>query len=255
MQGALFSRAELDAPWGIQSGQMTVGVFHAVVSGHCWLRVQGREPLELARGDVVYLPFGTDHVMSDAPAGPVCLRSEMRTTPQDDGMDLLEVDGAGRHTALLCGTVSTESSDVHPGFSLLPEIIHVSDADGGMASYVQSIIELLAREVRSDEPGSATAASRLTDVLVIYVLRHHIRQLGGDSTGWLAALRDPQLAAALGLIHKDPGSAWTATELARAVGMSRSAFFARFKDLVGETPTDYLTRWRMTPGESAPPRW
>ena len=87
--------------------------------------------------------------------------------------------------------------------------------------------------------------ARLTDVLVIYIIRSFIDSLPDGEAGWLAALRDPVLADALGLIHGSPEAAWTVDELARHVGLSRSAFFARFRDRVGETPAEYITRWRM----------
>ena len=47
-------------------------------------------------------------------------------------------------------------------------------------------------------------------------------------------------------MHARPAEPWTVDSLARAVGQSRSAFAARFTQLVGESPLQYLTRWRMT---------
>jgi transcriptional regulator GlxA family with amidase domain len=63
--------------------------------------------------------------------------------------------------------------------------------------------------------------------------------------GWLGALRDPQIGAALALLHHDPAQSWSVATMARAVAMSRSPFAARFMALVGEPPLTYLTRWRM----------
>ena len=58
-------------------------------------------------------------------------------------------------------------------------------------------------------------------------------------------LHDPQIGAALRLLHGSPASAWTVEDLAREVGLSRSAFAERFGHFVQETPIHYLTRWRM----------
>jgi AraC-like DNA-binding protein len=63
--------------------------------------------------------------------------------------------------------------------------------------------------------------------------------------GWLGALRDRQIGRALALIHRDPARSWTVGELAREAAMSRSAFAARFSELVDEPAIQYLTRWRM----------
>ena len=90
-----------------------------------------------------------------------------------------------------------------------------------------------------------TVVARLTDVLIVYALRKYITELPDSEVGWLAALRDPAIRDALGLIHRHPERAWTAEQLAQSVGMSRSSFFGRFKDLVGDTPGEYLTRWRV----------
>jgi AraC-like DNA-binding protein len=46
-------------------------------------------------------------------------------------------------------------------------------------------------------------------------------------------------------MHDDPGHHWTLQELAGRLGMSRSIFALKFKETVGETPMEYLTRWRM----------
>jgi AraC-like DNA-binding protein len=63
--------------------------------------------------------------------------------------------------------------------------------------------------------------------------------------GWVGALRDPQIGRAISLIHRDPARAWTVASLADEVAMSRSAFAARFTELVGEPAMQYGTRWRM----------
>ncbi len=244
MAGALFSRAELDAPWGISSGPLEVGVFHAVVTGRCHLVVDGREPVTLAKGDVVYLPTGIDHIMCDDPTRRPTPRNLMDTSDGPDGMEVLKVPGQGPHTTLLCGTVAIDDSEIHPLVALLPPVIHIV-GDDDLVGRVPVIIELLAAEVRSGATGSEAASSRLTDVLVIQILRRYLEQTGSSAEGWLAALQDPALAAALRLIHEHPDRSWTAAGLASEVGMSRSSFFARFKDRVGEPPTEYLTRWRM----------
>jgi AraC-like DNA-binding protein len=87
--------------------------------------------------------------------------------------------------------------------------------------------------------------NRLTELLFIQVIRLWIDQQAEVSVGWVGALRDPPISAALGLIHQSPAHKWTVSELAEAVALSRSAFSARFTELVGEPPLTYLTRWRM----------
>ena len=92
---------------------------------------------------------------------------------------------------------------------------------------------------------TAVVLNRLTELLFIQVIRLWIDQQAEASVGWIAALRDQSISAALSLIHQSPDHKWTVNELAEAVALSRSAFSARFTELVGEPPMTYLTRWRM----------
>jgi AraC-like DNA-binding protein len=108
-----------------------------------------------------------------------------------------------------------------------------------------AIVHLIARESGSQQPGSAVMLRRLTELLFIQVIRLWIAQQAQASVEWVGALRDQPISAALGLIHQSPERAWTVKDLADAAALSRSAFSARFTELVGEPPMTYLTRWRM----------
>ncbi len=245
MKGSIFSRASLDAPWGVESGELGRGIFHAVVRGRAYAKLaSGGEPVVLERGDIVLMPFGHNHLMFDEPTRATRLLSDLNTVDAR-GMGHLVVEGEGPHTSLICGAVTFDGGEAHPVFSMLPPLITVRDVDGSMSRIVESLIELIAAEVDDHGPGADAVVARLTDVLVIYVLRDYISRLPDGEAGWLGALRDPQVRQALGLIHSSPEQPWTIDQLAAAVGMSRSSFFARFKELVGETPSQYRTRWRI----------
>lgn len=245
MRGSIFSRAALSAPWGVESGRLATGIFHAIVRGRAWARLaDDGEPVELHRGDIVLMPFGDNHLMTDAPGRPT--RSlPSQTMVDENGMGHLVVNGGGARTSLICGTMTFDRAGAHPVLSALPRLIHVSDEDGQLTDIVETIIRLIAHEVDGHVAGSETVVARLTDVLIVYVLRQYINALPESDVGWLAALRHPPIREALGLIHRYPDRNWAAEELAQTVGMSRSAFFARFRQTVGETPGEYLTRWRI----------
>src|SRR4030095_8261160 len=51
--------------------------------------------------------------------------------------------------------------------------------------------------------------------------------------------------AALALLHRRPGHAWTLAELAREIGAARSVVAERFARFLGEQPMAYLSRWRL----------
>ena len=224
---------------------MPTGIFHAVVKGHPWAQLaEDGVPVELSPGDVVVFPFGDNHLITDAPDRehrPIGLL----TSVDDRGMGHLVVDGGGPSTSLICGTLAFDSGEAHPVFSMLPAMVHVKDRDGRITDVVQQLIAMIATEVDRPASGSEIIVARLTDVLVVFLLRAYIEDLDASETGWLAALRDPGLREAIGQIHRRPEHRWTAEELAHHAGMSRSAFFRRFREVVGETPAEYLTRWRI----------
>jgi AraC-like DNA-binding protein len=105
----------------------------------------------------------------------------------------------------------------------------------------------MALEAEGLRPGGETVITRLSDVLVVQALRAWLESdpAAQSQSGWLGALQDPQIGRAISLVHREPGRDWTVASLADQIPMSRSAFAARFTELVGEPPMSYVTRWRM----------
>ena len=245
MEGAVFSRAALAAPWGVESGRTASGMFHAVVSGGAWVRLgQGGDPIRLERGDVVLMPFGHNHLLTDEPGTATRPIAELNAV-DPFGRGHLVVEGDGPRTSLICGTIRFDASSAHPVLSMLPPLMHVRDHAGRMSGAAETLVGLIAEEMDQPGAGTETVVARLTDALIVYVLRSYVETLPEGEGGWLAALRDPPIRDALGLIHRSPERAWTAAELGQMVGMSRSGFFRRFREAVGETPAHYVTLWRI----------
>jgi Bacterial regulatory helix-turn-helix proteins, AraC family len=80
---------------------------------------------------------------------------------------------------------------------------------------------------------------------LVQALRLHLAEGLKGGVGWLFALADKQMSAAITFMHDDPAHRWTIQELAECAGMSRSTFALKFKETVGESPMEYLTRWQM----------
>ena len=138
-------------------------------------------------------------------------------------------DFEGRHAGILLG--------------LLPPIVHIGAEANGSA--LRSSIERMMRELRKPQPGSSLIAGHLAQALLVEALRLHMAERSDEGVGWLFALADRQMLAVLTAMHTDPGRKWTLEAMAQVAGMSRSSFAVRFKTTVGESPMDYLTRWRM----------
>lgn len=130
--------------------------------------------------------------------------------------------------------------------ALLPLVLHIDSWDGDTDGWLQSTLRLISREASALRPGGETVITRLADVLIVQAIRSWLDSAPEASRGWLGALRDEQIGRALvAIIHRQPEREWSVAALARKVGMSRSAFAARFTGLVGESAMRYLTRWRM----------
>jgi AraC-like DNA-binding protein len=154
-------------------------------------------------------------------------------------------EGAGPKLLMLCGAFHFAYPHDFPLLHRLPRLIHIRGAQGRMDQGFADIVGLIVRESASPKMGTGVLLRRLTELLFIQVLRLWIDQQAEASVGWVGALRDQPIRVALGLIHESPARKWTVKELADASALSRSAFSARFTELVGEPPLTYLTRWRM----------
>ena len=146
---------------------------------------------------------------------------------------------------MICGVFHLQDGGDHALFSLLPSLIHIKGEQGRAVEWLDTTLKFMSSEIGAARPGSDTIVGRLTDILFIQSVRAWIDSQGNGGCGWLTALNDPQIGAALGQIHRVPGQPWSVEALADRVGMSRSAFSARFSSLLGEPPIRYVTRWRM----------
>jgi AraC family transcriptional regulator, alkane utilization regulator len=247
LQSSVFCRAELKAPWGLALDPQEYAHFHVVEEGSGWLRSSGEKQAQpLRQGDLVVIPHGGGHVLTDAPATrPVPLGSLIKPASPGGPHVVLRFGGGGAVTRLVCGAFQFGPSGRPPLLAVLPPAIVVRGHDGRPPAWLDRILGSLGDEARRDQPGSETVISRLTDVIFVQALRAWMQSQPDTKGGWLGALHDPQIGRSLALIHRHPERAWTVATLGAGVGMSRSPFSARFKALVGEGPLSYVRRWRM----------
>jgi AraC-like DNA-binding protein len=246
LRSRVFCRSELKAPWGMALKRSDYAHFHVIERGGAWLRIEGEEPVALAGGDLVVVPHGTGHTLTDSLGTTARPLSEIAgRRASEGGCVVMRGGGEGAETRLVCGSFRFERREAHPLVELLPPLIHLRPAETPAAEWLEATLRFLAWETREARPGTETIVSRLTDVLFVQVLRAWIESLPEGQGGWMGALRDRQVGAALALVHRAPERDWTNASLAEAVGMSRSRFAARFAALVGEPPLAYVSRWRL----------
>ncbi len=247
LHSTLYCRAKMGAPWGFRVSDREVASFHIVTGGMCWLTVEGmEEPVLLTEGDLVILPHGHAHTMTDHPKSPVTMLEDLKPKQPVAKNGIFYSMGQGAVTTLVCGGLELEDYSTNPLYSILPAFIHMRSKDEYSIPWLQAIVELVRVEASVNRVEAETVITRLSELLFIQAVRAYIRTIGDRNVGWLGALKDPQIGQALALIQHQPGEAWTVESLACRVSLSRSAFSAKFRQLVGEPPMQYITRVRLT---------
>jgi AraC-like DNA-binding protein len=240
LRGCVYFQRDFAPPWGMAMDAGPFAQFHLVVRGRCWLTTDDATR-QLATGDIVVFPFGTAHALLDDPAtapvpGLTVLQAHQNGLPIFNG----QPEGA----RLLCGHFELDRDLRHPLIKELPSLIHIKGMSVEQPSWLETAIAMLVRESASDQPGAATVVDRLAEVLFVQVLRAHLLATA-PSQGFLAALTDRRMSSALEIIHDKAHTDLTLDTIARAAGMSRSNLALRFKEVMGVTPMDYVTGWRM----------
>jgi AraC-like DNA-binding protein len=241
---ASYGRSEFTAPWGVQIPYKEGVRFHFVVEGTCWMLTEGQSPLALDAGDVVLLPHGTGHVIADDPHRDPRPLAEIGPRLVGNSTYHLAAGGGGERTLLVCCTIGFEGPTAHPLLEQLPYVLLVRKSDRQERS-LPTLLDLMRAEVESQRVGSATIMARLADIVMTQIVRSWLENRSDDLSGWLAAVKHPQVGLALARIHRRPGDPWTVDTLAAAAGLSRSLFADRFTALLGVSPARYLLQWRM----------
>ena len=246
MTGSFYCRSELTAPWGMHLPPMPGCLwFHIVMSGRGWLEVDGAPSRLLHPGELALVPHGAGHRLLSESGVPTPGIMDLDREQVSDRYEILRHGQGGEPTGMICGAVTFDHPAAHNLVRLLPRLMYVEAMGPLQSEWMQSTLRLMAAEARVLRPGGETVITRLADILIIQAIRSWIETDPAAQMGWLGALRDPHIGRAIALIHRDPARDWTVAALADAVAMSRSAFAARFTDLVDEPAMRYVTRWRM----------
>ncbi len=255
--GAIFIHARFTAPWCYQSphasvaapilepGAENIVIFHLITEGECYVEMTGNAPpVRLIAGDVALFPQGDAHRMSSAPgiapAAGKPLSEVMTRRPR-----MLAYGGGGQRTRMVCGYMACNAKFARMLLSGLPPLVRVNVRGSNAGAWLEASVRYALTEARSPRPGGEGVLAKLAEVLFIEVLRLYMSEQREERTGWLAGLSDRIVGAALNALHKRPAHTWSLEELAREAGTSRSVLAERFQHIVGSSPMQYLTQWRM----------
>ncbi|MBK1882972.1 AraC family transcriptional regulator [Luteolibacter pohnpeiensis] len=215
---------------------------YALVSGQCWLTVEdGSDPLLMNAGDCFILPRGLPfHLASSLELAPVDFHQLMPAGRVNGGV--VKVHGGG-HSFIVGGYFHLDDRYAQILLGELPTVVHLrSESD---KSAMRWSLHRMMQELREPQPGGFLVIQHLATLMLVQALRLHLSDGIQSGSGWLAALSDRQIRITIDAMHSEPARQWTLQDLAKLASMSRSSFAARFKETVGSSPMDYLTRWRM----------
>ena len=252
LDGAFFYAVEAAEPWIVESAPARelkpqilptsehLISYHILTGGRCYVRLIGEEPVELGPGDVIVFPHGDPNVMS---SGRDLRAPGVTTSFADRYPDTVVLGNGGPPAAtFVCGFLGCDRGPFNPLLMSLPRLLHMR---GMSTAWLDGFARQVTREAQLGRPGAGGVLTRLAELMFIELLRRYLDELPPGQTGWLAGLRDEIVGRVLGLIHAEPGRAWTLDELARRASSSRTSVAKRFTELVGQPPMQYLTQWRM----------
>lgn len=256
LDGAIFFNARFSAPWCYLSSSADtaaplldptaerVVIFHMITDGECYVELENQPPLRLVAGDVVIFPQGDAHKMTSEPGLKPTVAGQLNRVLARRPR-LLSFGGGGDATRLLCGYMACDARLAQMLMAGLPAVVRVNVRGSTAGEWLEASVRYALAEARSPRPGGAGVLAKMAEVLFIEVLRLYMNEQDEDRTGWLAGMRDRVVGAALNELHANPARAWTLDELARTVGASRSVLAERFQRLMGTSPMQHLTQWRM----------
>lgn len=215
--GSVYFCDFLVPPWELAYENERRAMFHLVRRGRCQIDIDGTTH-SLDTGDFVFLAPGIDHRVY----------SELESDPQ---------------TLLLCGYCVFDAVENDILLRALPRFVLLQRDQMEQWPWLIRTLEHLSAEYMSAAPGSDLTVNKLTEVLLVQLLRADFGR--DEEVGIVAALRDKRIARALRAIHENPGGHWTLESAAREASMSRSGFARRFKEVLETNFFDYLTRLRM----------
>ncbi|MEV0146826.1 MULTISPECIES: AraC family transcriptional regulator [unclassified Nonomuraea] len=245
LRGVFHSRWSARAPWGVAGERESCALIHYVRAGACTVELPDQEPVRLRAGDLAVFPHGAAHRLADAPGrATVPLESVLPTRPPGKTRTV-RIDGPGAETVMLCGGLHYDAAAASPLYRALPPVLLLDRESLTGQPLLRGTLDGLAGEWDRDEPGQALVALRGFELAFVLALRAALVDGSAAARPVLGALRHPAVGAALLAVQSRFGEPWTVERLAAEAGMSRSAFAATFRRLVGEAPMRHLTARRM----------
>jgi len=241
LRSVVYSKFPLATPWGLDIVKDENSQFWRLVSGSCTVGSPDGRVIEMAEGDLIFVPHGSAHWIADSITS-LRMPSPEFVKARREGIPVF--NNGDNRTILVAGHFEFDYQSLHPFLKDMPPIIHIREYVTANQLLLKQVTQLMLEELNNERPGSSVMLKSLSEIMFINIIRAYLEQAVPD-TGFLSALNDPRISKALKLMQDFPQNDWTLESLASEIGMSRSVFFNQFKKLVHETPLSYLTNWRI----------
>ncbi|WP_435609082.1 AraC family transcriptional regulator [Streptomyces sp. C10-9-1] len=245
LTGVFDSRWHVRAPWAIEGdAEQSCAVLHFITEGGCWITGEGRTPIHLREGDLAVFPTGTAHRLADSPDRRGVSLAAVLPERRPGTSGELRIEGEGPVSRLLCAGLHYDASVATGLYKALPWALVLDGTQVEREPLLRDTLRLLATTDRPVGPGDRLITLRAFEMALVLALRPLLGELAGTPDA-LPVLGHPGISRAMVVIATRFAEPWTIESLAREVGMSRSAFTAAFRELVGEAPARHLTGRRM----------
>ena len=255
--GGVYMHAEYSAPWCMNS-QLSMEAFapfvpnapamiayHYLLEGEISAQYGDQAPIHLTAGEAILFPRSDAHLIGSDLTLPPVSADDVIKPPTGEGLYTIRHGGGGEKAVFICGFLGCDVTDSNPVISSLPEMLTVRFDEPGLDHWVRSSFALAAEQVKTLIPGSSQSLSRLSELLLVEAVSAYANQLPTGELGWVAGLKDQVVSKALALLHSQFKKSWTLEELARSVGASKTSLVNKFNAIVGDSPMQYLTNWRL----------
>ncbi|WP_405181568.1 AraC family transcriptional regulator [Nocardia sp. NBC_01377] len=248
-RGALLTQSILSSPWSLRFTSAAELSTATTLSGRAWITPSTGEPVMIEAGDIAIIRGPAPYIISDDPTTSVhrvisvadyCAESTARlgeeqrpAQPRTCG----NVDEGG--ATVLSGAYESAVGISERLLEELPPVLVVPESDGEYP-----ILDIIAREIPHDRSGQQAVLDRLLDLMLTSTLRAWFDRPQRHAPGWYRTGDDTIVGQALRLLHDQPARAWTVSELAARLGVSRAGLARRFTAEVGEPPIAYLAGMR-----------
>lgn len=242
LEGVVYEKLELCGSWGIDVAQDNFSQYWRLIQGSCLLGLPDGQIFEMKEGDLAFIPHGSSHWIASDEKSFRISATEF-TKARQTGVPVFS--GNGQQTTIIGGHfLFDDKQQLHPFLKDLPQIINVTKFETAYQLMLDHTAQMMHSELNKEQPGASVILRAMAQILFIFIIRSYIEQSQTENN-FLSALTDIRISKVLKVIHQSPENDWTMESLAAEAGMSRSVFFNRFKRLVGETPSGYLTNWRI----------